>query len=149
MNQPKTVETTSDDRVLAALAYFFGIFGALIIWAVRRDKSRFVSFHSLQALAFEGVVMVLSFGLSLCVTGAMFLGMALTMGVAVSQNSSPDAGNPYFLLSSLLPFGMFACMMPFFLLLLGIRLFAAASVASGRDIHFPWLGKRVEAFLGN
>ncbi|MBE2228920.1 MAG: DUF4870 domain-containing protein [Ignavibacteria bacterium] len=48
---------SQDERMLAMFAHLSMFFGSLIIplifWAINKDKSRFVSFHSLQALFFH------------------------------------------------------------------------------------------------
>jgi uncharacterized Tic20 family protein len=56
-NEHATNEPTNDDRMLgmfAHLSIFFGsIFIPLIFWALYQNKSKFVSFHSLQSLFFH------------------------------------------------------------------------------------------------
>ncbi len=50
-------DVSSDNRLLAMLCHlsFFlgGIILPVIIWAVQKDKSKFVRFHSLQAIFFQ------------------------------------------------------------------------------------------------
>ena len=57
-------ETTVDERTLAFLAHllmaFTGFIGPLVIFCVKQD-SRFVKFHSLQALIWQAIYMVLAF----------------------------------------------------------------------------------------
>lgn len=60
-----TEEVPSDDRLLGMLCHlsFFlgGILLPLIIWAVQKDKSKFVRFHSLQSIFFHitlGVIVI-------------------------------------------------------------------------------------------
>ncbi|MCA1595173.1 MAG: DUF4870 domain-containing protein [Chloroflexi bacterium] len=54
---PAVAETTSDDRMLAMAAHLLGFFtgfiGPLIVYLVKRDQSRFVAYHSLQAVFFQ------------------------------------------------------------------------------------------------
>ena len=60
---------SSDERMFAMFShlsiFFGGILVPLIFWAINKDKSKFVSFHSLQALffhlAFAFIVIVLVF----------------------------------------------------------------------------------------
>ena len=53
---------TQDDKTMAMLSYILGIFtgflGPLILWLVKKDQSRFVAFHALQALILHAVVVV-------------------------------------------------------------------------------------------
>ena len=50
-------EPTSDERLLALLSHLSvfmgGIILPLIIWATQKDKSKFVRFHSLQAIFYQ------------------------------------------------------------------------------------------------
>lgn len=54
--------TTQDDKTMAMLSYILGIFtgflGPLILWLVKKDQSKFVAFHALQALILHAVVVV-------------------------------------------------------------------------------------------
>ncbi len=55
-------ELTDTDKLLAMFAHLSIFFGSLwiplIFWAIYREKSKFVSFHSLQALFFHIVYVV-------------------------------------------------------------------------------------------
>ncbi len=50
-------EPTSDERLLAMLSHLSiflgGIILPIILWATQKDKSKFVSFHSLQAIFYH------------------------------------------------------------------------------------------------
>jgi hypothetical protein len=62
---------TSDDRTMAALAHGLSLFGflpPLIIYLVKKDASRFVGFHALQALFFH-----------LLLLGVLFVGWFVTI----------------------------------------------------------------------
>lgn len=141
--------TSSDERLLGALAHFFGLLVALIIWILQKDKSRYVQFQSVQALAFDFVVAILGIAFSICLMGVMFLGVA--GGVfALTNSSSPENAAPlFFMIPALFPFVTFACVLPYSLVLLIIRTFAAVSVLTGRDFRYPVLGKLVDNFLGH
>lgn len=62
-------EPTSDERLLAMLSHLSiflgGIILPIILWATQKDKSKYVSFHSLQAilyhLAFAVIIIVFVF----------------------------------------------------------------------------------------
>jgi len=62
-NAPLNAPVVSpDDKTLAMLAYILGIFtgflGPLVLWLVKKDQSKFVAFHSLQALLLHAVVTI-------------------------------------------------------------------------------------------
>ena len=50
---------TQDDQVMAALAHgtailpFWGLIAAVVIWVTQKEKSRFVAFQALQAMAYH------------------------------------------------------------------------------------------------
>jgi len=149
MTSGESFETTSDERVMAALAHFFGLIAALLVWATQKDKSRFLRFQSLQALAFDALLMILSLVLTMCVMGVMLVGVIFE-GFSVAQSASPpDSILTIGMASMLLPFGMFFCIMPLSLAALTVRIIAAISVAGGRNFRYPWIASRVDAFLGD
>lgn len=51
------MQTTADDRSMAMLCHllsiFAGIFGALIMWLVKRDQSEFINMHGKEAINFQ------------------------------------------------------------------------------------------------
>lgn len=55
--QTEYSSATQDERMLAMFAHLSMFFGSLIVplifWAINKDKSKFVSFHSLQSLFFH------------------------------------------------------------------------------------------------
>ena len=139
---------TSDEKLMSAIAYFFGIFGAIIVWILQKDKSRFVRFHATQALAFDFIVTVTTGVIFFCIFGVMFVGMLGTMFTTINS-SSPSEGVPLFILfSTMMPFTIFTCVFPITIILTIIRVVAAVSVLNGRDFRYLWLGKQVEKFLG-
>lgn len=149
-----TIETspTSDERLMAALAHFFGPVVALIIWATQKDKSRFVRFQAVQALAFDLTVFVALFVFIGCflviVFGTVFLGTAGAFAAA-NQNQNSD-GSALGLVASLIFFLPFLAWCPMMLLIVGTlvaRVVAAINVLQGKDFRYPVLGARVEKFL--
>ena len=99
MTTSTPLEPTSDEKVMGALAYFFGMLGALLVWLLQREKSRFVRFHALQALGFDLIVMVFMFVVMFCSFGVMFLGMFGTMFAGL--NSSPSEAAPLLMVSTM------------------------------------------------
>ena len=47
---------------MAMLAYILGIFtgfiGPLVLWLIKKDQSKFVAFHALQALLLHAIVVI-------------------------------------------------------------------------------------------
>jgi uncharacterized Tic20 family protein len=54
MNSPApNLPLSSDEKLMGAVAHFFGPLVALIIWSTQKEKSHFVKFQALQALAID------------------------------------------------------------------------------------------------
>lgn len=138
---------TSDERMMAALAHFFGIIASLIIWALQKDKSRFVRFQAAQALAFDFITMLLMFVLSFCLVGVMFAGIFGTVFAGMSNQGASESFPWLMAFPILLPSLMFTCIFPFSMALFVARIIATISVLNGNNFHYPYLGIRVEQFL--
>jgi uncharacterized Tic20 family protein len=85
-------EPTADQRTLALLAHllmgFSGFIGPLVIFCVKQD-SRFVKFHSLQALVWQAIYMVLIFvGMAMFFV-VMFSSLAHNPSVPRNQGPPP------------------------------------------------------------
>ena len=82
---PSLPEPTQDERTMALMAHllqiFTGFLGPLVIYFIRR-QSRFVAFHSLQAVFWQ-----------LLVTAVTFLGVLLIM-VTILVGSPRGSGPP-------------------------------------------------------
>ncbi len=147
MTTAESSSSTSDERSMAALAHFFGLIAALIVWAVQKDKSPFVRFQSLQSLAFEAIAILVNMVLMICLFGVMFVGAFGILFASINSASSPDNVDPLFVLPMMFPFATFSCFIPMTLVYFIVRLIATVSVASGHDFRYPWLGKWLEKFL--
>ena len=53
---------SQDDRTMGMLSYILGIFtgfvGPLVLWLIKKDQSKFVAYHALQALILHAVVVI-------------------------------------------------------------------------------------------
>ena len=147
MNTPDNLPLSSDEKLMGALAHLFGPLVALVVWSTQKDKSRFVKFQALQALAFDLVLIIVMSIVFFCFFGVMFVGIFGTMFGALGSTSSPDAIPPFFMLPFMFPFLMFACISPVSLLIMAVRMIAAVSVFRGRNYQYPLLGKWLENFL--
>ena len=134
---------------MGALAHFFGMFAALIVWALQKDKSRFVKFQALQALLFDFTVATLFGILFGCIFLLAMLGMYGSMFFFMGNASSSSDVVPLFFLPLLFQSTAFACIFPISLILTVIRLVAALSVLNGREFRYPIIGPWLEKFLAN
>ena len=149
MSTAEIVSPTPDEKLMGALAHLFGPLVAVIVWAIQKDKSRFVNFQALQALVFALVVAVGMGAFFFCLFGVMFLGMSLSM-FSVMNNPPSDAQiAPFFFLPFMFPFMTFAFILPSSFVLLIIRLLAAVCVLNGRNYRYLLIGKWLDGFLEN
>jgi tetratricopeptide (TPR) repeat protein len=130
--------TTSDERILAALSHggiILSVIGLLlpaIVWITQREKSRYVAFHSLQALGFQ----LLAAGFSL------FSGIFTIICNLISSTGFTQANTliPWFTIL----IGVFALIQVIFI----IRGFMGA-IASllGKPFRYLWISRKLEKFL--
>lgn len=147
MNPSSNPSPTSDEKLMSALAHFFGTLAALIVWALQKDKSRFVKFQALQALTFDFTVTTLLGIVFSCFFTLALLGMSGSMFVFMEHAASTQDFEWAFALPFLFQPMIFACIFPFSLLLTLIRLVASISVLNGREFRYPILGPWLERFL--
>ena len=140
-NIPPLEETTSDERTFGALAHALQLVGwwiaPLVIFIVKR-KSRFVSFHALQAL-------LLQLSLLLLWIGIMVFFFASIIGAAF-KNGQPPVNAP--------PPGIFIffpliwlLMMGAWVLVLVLSITYAIKAGRGEWANYPLFGKLARYFL--
>ena len=133
---------TSDERILAGIAYLLGLFPALIIWALKKKASHYVSFHAIQAGMFDGLVIVI--GAMLIITQFLLV-LVLSVGVWTGTNiiadiAEPEAPIAFFVLSVFLLLSMSGgFILVFFLMLILnlVDLIAAISVFNNQTWRYP------------
>jgi uncharacterized Tic20 family protein len=146
MDQPAGfVSTTQDERVMAALAHAaiilpnIGVIVPLVIWLTQKDKSRFVAFQALQALAYH-VILFIGWFLAIGCYIAFIFGLVFT----TAGFSSSTPGLEY---GFLLPFLGFGFIMLVSLGFVIYGLIGAVMTLQGRDFHYvfigDWLARRV------
>ena len=145
-----TVETkitpTSDEKMMAALAHFFGSLAAIIVWAIQKDKSRFVKFQALQALSLDFFVMITTGIIFTCGFGIIFLG-AFGFMFAGANNAGAQSESAFLILPMMFPFLTFGCLFPFSFILMILRAVAAISILNGWDYRYPIIGKWLDNFM--
>ena len=143
------MQPTEDERVLAALAHasivanvanLAGMIATALIWTMQRDRSSYVRAHALQALVYQGVVVLIS------------IFMLLFWGVCLALSLLPVALRPDLYRGSLPD--------SFWLGLLGVSLpigwgilatlyglYGALQVYRNRPFHYPLVGRLVRRQL--
>jgi uncharacterized membrane protein len=131
---------TQDERTMAVLAHALQVVGwwiaPLVILLLQR-KSRFVSFHALQALLLQIVYMVLSAGFIVLWIGAILFTIARQHG---DKAAHPTA---FFILMPLIWLGF----MVLWVSLLVITIIYAIKAGRGEWSNYPLLGRVARRIL--
>ena len=84
--QPDYVPT-SDEKTLAVLAHVLTlvapILAPLIIYLIKKDESRFVSFHAKQSLNFQITLMIIVIGLMITIIGLFIIWLVAIAAVVL------------------------------------------------------------------
>lgn len=139
------MQPSSDERKLAALAHasiianifnLAGMFAALLIWALERERSAFVRAHALQALLYQGMVLLFSIVL-VAMWGVCLIVSLLPAALRpdLYRNSPP---NSFWiaLLGLIIPLGLG-------LLAMLYALYGAYQVYRGQPFRYPLAGRIV------
>ncbi len=95
---------TQDERNLAMLAHLLGIFtgfiGALVIWLIKKDESRFVAEEAKEALNFQitmGIAFVVAWALAFILIGFFLIPVLFIANFifCILAAVSASKGNPY------------------------------------------------------
>jgi uncharacterized Tic20 family protein len=149
-----TVEQNStpnqNDKIMAALGHIsallplFGLIAPIIIWATQKEKSKYVSFQALQAIAYQ-LIMIFAYFLAMGCYMISFFSTFLTIPFA-EQGSDPSA-SPIFMIGFLIPFFIFGIIFIGGALFIIYGILGAIYTIQGKDFRYVFIGKRVEKFL--
>lgn len=140
---------TQNDKIMAALAHvsallpLMGVIAPIIIWATQKDKSEFVAFQALQAIAYQ-LLMILAWFVGM---GCYMLSFFSTFLILPFAGSEDTPGSPLFVLGFLIPFLIFG------LIFIGGGLFIVYGVVGaimalqGKNFRYAIMGKRLETYL--
>jgi uncharacterized Tic20 family protein len=145
-------ERSSDEKLLAGLAYLLGFFPAVIIWLLKKDESPYIRFHALQAAIFTGFIGCLT---AVLLAAQIALMMVMCTGVFIGTNVIADTLEPesptiYFFLTifmiMIIMVGL--SIIAFIVISLHLVNFIAAVYAfNGKTWRYPLLGNWVERVL--
>jgi uncharacterized Tic20 family protein len=138
-----------DEKMMAALAHgsvllsFFGPIVPALLWNSQRRKSSYVNFHALQALGYQA--MFFWFWL-IAVFGIAFLSIVLIIPMSIFfDNASSNITAAPFLIQPIIFVGIFSIFGLYFL----IGFIGAILCFTGREFHYPLLGKWLERYLSH
>jgi uncharacterized protein len=140
MAEESTVPITQDERTMATLAHALQVVGwwiaPLVIFLVQR-KSRFVSFHALQALLLQIAYMILMAGFVVL----WMVGIFATIAHQNADKSAPPMG--FFILMPLIWLGF----MGMWASVLVIAIVYAIKSGRGEWANYPLIGKIARRIL--
>jgi uncharacterized protein len=142
---------SQDERIMAALAQIsvlvplLGVIAPIVIWVTQKDKSRYVAFQSLQAVAFQ-LTMIFAWFVGMGCYMCSFFSMFLAIPFGASSESSQSV-SPLFVLPFLTPILVMGLMFlgGFLFILYGIV--AAVMTFQGKPFRYVIIGRQVERFL--
>src|SRR5262245_1710449 len=138
------MQPTEDERVLAALAHasivanvvnLIGMLAAALIWAMQRDRSRYVRAHALQSLVYQGVVLLIGVFLVLAWGLCMVLSLLpVFVNPGLYHFNDPPRSFWFALFGLIVPisFGIAAML---------YGLYGAYQVYRGRPFRYPVVGR--------
>jgi uncharacterized membrane protein len=146
-------EPTSEERIIVGFSYLLGWIPALIFWTSKKTESQYIRFHTMQAILFS-VMMILIAVISIIfmfvimpisMTGIMFGMLAITADLSTSGALDPDllmVITPALILLVVF-LSIFLFEMPLIILQL-VNLAAAVFGFTGRKWRYPLLAKWAE-----
>lgn len=125
---------------------FLGVVVPIFIWVTQKDKSKYVSFQSLQAVVYQLTLILFYFGGMACYM-CSFFGMFLgTIPLSATENPDPLAMG-LFGLTFALPFAIFAGLFLGMFVFIIYGIVAAVMVVQGKDFRYVLIGNRLEKYL--
>ena len=143
MTDIDSLTPTQDDRVMAALSHIsailpmMGVVAPIVIWVTQKDKSKYVAFQSLQALAFQ-LTMILAWFIGM---GCYMLSIFSTVFTLPFADTSRPPGA---ILIALLIIGVISIGGIFYVV---YGIVGAVKAFQGRPFRYLIIGNRVERFM--
>jgi uncharacterized Tic20 family protein len=138
---------------LAALAHFFGLLVAFIVWVTQKDKSRFVRFQAIQAMLFDLLAYIFTFLvvtiLLVIIVGLLVLGIADIAIMGSQANPSAETIRTMVAWMTATPFFLAGILVLISITIFVVRLIATIQTLQGKSFYYPWLGALVERSIGD
>ena len=145
--------TTQDERIMAGLSHISiiipmaGLVAPIVIWVTQKDKSEYVAFQSLQALAYQ-ISLILLYMIGWACYGVSFFGMFLTIPFMPPEGST-EAPSPFFFVFMFLPFIIMGLIFLVFIALGFYGVIGGVLCFKGQPFRYSVIGKMVERFRDN
>lgn len=139
--------STSDEKITAALVHgsiflvFLGPIVPILVWASQRKKSKYVSFHALQAMSYQ-VLMFWLWIILMPLIAILIVLLTFPFAALLMRDSNNEAFIPL-VLQLIIFLTMFGSMALFFL----VGMIGAVYCVLGRDFRYPLIGKWLAQYL--
>ena len=147
-----TSTPTQNDKIMAALAHvsailpLMGVIAPIVIWATQKDKSEFVAFQALQAVAYQ-LLMILAWFVGMGCYMLSFFSTFLTIPLAGSSSDVDPTVSPIFILGFLIPFIIFGAIFIGGAVFIIYGLVGAVATFQGKDFRYLLIGNRLANYL--
>jgi len=143
---------SQNDKIMAALAHvsallpFMGVIAPIIIWATQKDKSEYVAFQALQAVAYQ-LLMILAWFVGMGCYMLSFFTMFLGIPFAGESGQVDPSIAPLFAAGFIIPFIIFGAIFVGGALFVIYGLIAAVQVFQGKDFRYIIIGNWLDNYL--
>ena len=126
---------------LSAVAFGMGILLPILGWSTHKEKSKYASFQSLQALGYQ------SLGYTIWILGALVIIIIQSLKTLSRLTAAAEAGADFSQLTVLAMSGHFVILMVLIGLYVILPLVGAVACAMGREFRYPILGGRLAWYV--
>jgi len=143
---------TQNDKIMAALAHvsallpLMGVIAPIIIWATQKDKSEFVAFQALQAVAYQ-LLMILTWFVGMGCYMLSFFTTFLTIPFAGNGAETDPTVAPFFMVGFLIPFIILGIIFVGGAIFILYGLVGAIMTFQGKNFRYLILGQRLASYL--
>jgi uncharacterized protein len=134
----QSVEPTSEEKMLALFSHLSifmgGIVLPIIFWAINKDKSRFVRFHSLQAIFFHVSYLVL-------IIAVVIIMLIISIGLGIISAGTFAAGKNGSIFIFIAMMAFYAILFLTLFAFIGYGIYVGVKSYKGELRRYPIIGK--------
>jgi uncharacterized protein len=150
MNEQISVSVPSqNDKIMAALAHisavlpFMGVIAPIVIWATQKDKSEYVAFQAIQAVAYQ-LVMILAWFIGM---GCYMLSFFTTFLSMTHITGTDQVGRSAFPLFFLIPLFIIGAIFVGGAIFVIYGIIGAVNAFQGKNFRYIIIGNRLAEYL--
>ncbi len=139
-----------NDKIMAALGHIsvllplIGLIAPIIIWTTQKEKSKYVSFQALQAIAYQ-LIMIFAYFIAMGCYMLSFFSTFLT--IPFSNETQNPSASPLFMIGFMIPFLIFGAIFIGGAIFVLYGIIGAVLTIQGKDFRYFIIGDRVASFL--